>query len=161
MIRLARPADHAAIAQINDDAFGGPDESRIVATLRADGDMLFELVWETEGEICGHNAFSRLWADSVNLYAALAPMSVRPGLQRTGLGSRLVTAGTEMAKEFGAHGVLVLGHVDYYPRFGFSREAALKVASPYSKSPAFMALALQDGAFDAPLAVAYPDAFKG
>ncbi len=56
------------------------------------------------------------------------------------------------------------GDVDlggYYPRFGFSREAALKVASPYSKSPAFMALALQDGAFDAPLAVAYPDAFKG
>lgn len=161
MIRLARPADHAAIAQINDAAFGGPDESRIVAALRSGGDMLFELVSEEAGELTGHIAFSRLWADSVNLYAALAPMSVRPGLQRSGVGSRLVEAGKEMAKEFGAHGILVLGHVDYYPRFGFSREAAAKVAAPYSASPAFMALALQDGAFNEPLVVAYPDAFKG
>jgi putative acetyltransferase len=161
MIRLARATDHPAIAEINDAAFGGPDESRLVQALRAEGDMLFELVFEAEGEVVGHIAFSRLWADSVNLYAALAPMSVRPGLQKTGVGSRLIEAGKEMAKEFGAHGILVLGHVDYYPRFGFSRDAAAKVASPYSASPAFMALALQDGAFDAPLAVAYPDAFKG
>lgn len=161
MIRLARASDHAAIAALNDAAFGGPEESRIVSALRADGDMLFELVCEADAEVVGHIAFSRLWADSVNLYAALAPMSVRPGLQRTGVGGRLVEAGKEMAKEFGAHGILVLGHVDYYPRFGFTREAAARVASPYSASPAFMALALQDGAFDAPLAVAYPDAFKG
>ena len=57
--------------------------------------------------------------------------------------------------------VIVLGHPEYYPKFGFSRQAAAKVKSPYAASPAFMALALEEGALDAPLLVAYPDAFGG
>jgi len=57
--------------------------------------------------------------------------------------------------------VLVLGHPAYYPRFGFAAETAARVTAPYSGSPAFMALALEDGAFDAPLSVAYPEAFSG
>jgi putative acetyltransferase len=57
--------------------------------------------------------------------------------------------------------VLVLGHRAYYPRFGFAAETAAKVAAPYAGSPSFMAIALEDGAFDAPLSVAYPEAFSG
>ena len=72
-----------------------------------------------------------------------------------------VRAGLESCKEFGAHGVLVLGHRDYYPRFGFSAETAALVVAPYSGSPSFMAIALEKGAFDAPLSVAYPEAFSG
>ena len=78
-----------------------------------------------------------------------------------GRGGALIRAGLENAKEFGAHGVLVLGHPAYYPRFGFSAQTAAKVSSPYSGSPAFMALALEPGAFEAPLTIAYPDAFAG
>lgn len=161
MIRYARSGDRPAIAEVNRAAFARDDEARLIERLREAGDVLFELVSEADGEVGGHILFSRLWADREHLFAALAPMAVRPGLQRGGVGSALVRAGLENAKEFGAHGVLVLGHEAYYPRFGFSAEAAGQVRAPYSGSPAFMAIALEPGAFDAPLSVAYPDAFSG
>jgi len=53
----------------------------------------------------------------------------------------------------------VLGAPAYYGRFGFSADAAALVEAPFRGQPAFMALALGDGAFDYPLRVAYPDAF--
>jgi len=161
MIRYARPDDHAAIAEVNELAFGQPDEARLIERLRADGDVLFELVAVEGGDVVGHILFSRLFADRNALFAALAPMAVRPGLQRSGTGSALVRAALESAREFGAHGVLVLGHREYYPRFGFLAETAAKVKSPYSGSPSFMAVALEKGAFDEPLSVAYPAAFSG
>ena len=161
MIRSARLADHPAIAAVTDAAFGQPDEARLIERLRADGDVLFELVAIEGDEVVGHILFSRLWADRIDMYAALAPVSVRPGLQKWGHGSALIRSGLEYAREFGAHGVLVLGHPDYYPRFGFAAATAAQVTSPYSGSPAFMALAIEPGAFDAPLSVAYPDAFSG
>lgn len=161
MIRYARPADQAGIAAVLSAAFGRPDEARLVEQLRAAGDALFEMVAEADGEIVGQILFSRLWADRYEMFAALAPLSVRPDHQREGLGSGLVRAGLEVAKEFGAHGVLVLGDPAYYPRFGFAAEAAAQVACPYAGLPAFMAVALEPGAFDAPLTVAYPDPFAG
>ncbi len=161
MIRFARPADHAAIAEVVEAAFGQPDEARLVERLRAAGDVLLEMVAaDAAGSVTGHILFSRLWADRAELIAALAPLAVRPGLQRTGVGSALVRRGLEQAREFGAHGVLVLGHPAYYPRFGFAAEAAAGVKSPFTGSPSFMALALEPGAFDAPMHVAYPDAFS-
>jgi len=161
MIRHARATDHPAIAEVNDQAFGQPAESRLVARLREDGDVLFELVSETDGSVDGHILFSRLWADRDALFAALAPMAVRPGRQSTGVGSALVRRGLETLRDFGAHGVLVLGHRRYYPRFGFEAATAAKVICPYAGSPSYMGLALEPGAFDHPLSVAYPDAFSG
>lgn len=158
-VRYARVEDRPAIAEINEQAFGQPDEARLIERLRDDGDVLFELVAVADEQVTGHILFSRLWADRIDLFAALAPMAVRPGLQRAGTGSELVRAGLASAREFGVHGVIVLGHPDYYPRFGFAAETAARVTSPYSGSPAFMAVALQTGAFDHPFSVAYPDAF--
>ena len=160
MIRYAKPADHAAIAAVVTAAFGQPDEARLVERLRADGDVMFELVAEENGAVAGHILFSRLWADRAELYAALAPLAVRPGLQRNGLGSALTRAGLDCCREFGAHGVLVLGHPAYYPRFGFSAQAAAGIRSPYAGNPSFMALALEDGAFDKPITVAHAEAFS-
>ena len=159
MIRHARPADHAQIAEINTLAFGQPDEADLIARLRADGDMMFELVADDAGRLEGHILFSRLWAGNGRLYAALAPVAVRPNRQSVGLGSELVQSGLDSAREFGACGVLVLGHPTYYPRFGFSAEMAAKVRAPYAGSPAFMALALEADAFDEAITVAYPSAF--
>lgn len=161
MIRHARRADQPAITDVIQAAFGQADEARLVERLRADGDVMFELVAEERGEVVGHILFSRLWADRYEMFAALAPLAVRPDLQRTGLGSALVRSALENAKEFGAHGVIVLGQPAYYSRFGFAAETASKVTAPYAGSPSFMALALEAGAFDAPLTVAYPDGFGG
>ena len=161
MIRHARPADHGVIAKINTLAFGQPDEADLIERLRAEGDMMFELVAEEADRLEAHILFSRLWAGNGRLYAALAPMAVRPDRQGAGLGSALVRAGLESAREFGACGVLVLGHPAYYPRFGFSAETAAKVRAPYAGTPAFMALALEADAFDEAVTVAYPSAFAG
>ena len=159
MIRYARAADHAAIAEVTTAAFGRADEAELVARLRADEDILFELVAEEDGQVAGHILFSRLWADRAGLYGALAPLAVLPARHRQGLGSMLVRRGVECAPEFGCHGLLVLGDPAYYGRFGFSADAAREVAAPYSGLAAFQALALEDGAFSGALSVAYPDAF--
>ena len=160
MIRYARTSDHPAISEVIAEAFGRSDEADLVARLRADGDVLFELVWLRDEVVDGHILFSRMWADREGLYAALGPLAVRPEVQRTGVGSSLTRAALQTAGEFGVQGVILLGHPAYYQRFGFSTEAARQVRSPYSGKPAFMALALEQGAFDAPLTAAFPDAFN-
>ena len=158
MIRQARASDHAAIAAVLTAAFGRADEADLVARLRADQDIMFELVSEEDGELVGHILFSRLWADRYELYGALAPLAVHPDRQRQGLGSRLVRAGLEIAREFGCYGVLVLGDPAYYGRFGFSADAASTVRAPYG-GEAFQALALEEDAFAGAISVAYPNAF--
>lgn len=159
MIRHARAADHPAIAEVVTAAFGGADEAELVARLRADGDAVFELVAEEDGAIVGHIFFSRLWADRAELYGALAPLAVAPAFQNRGLGGKLVRRGLEQAREFGCHGLLVLGDPAYYGRFGFSAETARAVRAPFQGLPAFQALALGENAFAEPLSVTYPDAF--
>jgi putative acetyltransferase len=159
MIRYARAGDHAAIAGVLEAAFGRPDEARLVERLRADDDILFELVAEEHGEVLGHILFSRLWADRFELYGALAPLAVHPSRHRQGLGAKLVRSGVECAREFGCFGLLVLGDPAYYGRFGFSAAAAGEVTSPYRGLAAFQALALEEDAFSGPLSVTYPDAF--
>nr|QQZ49492.1 hypothetical protein JKL49_21330 [Phenylobacterium glaciei] len=86
MIRHAKPADHAAIREINIAAFGQPAEADLVERLRADGDKVFELVAEEDGAVVGHIFYSRLWADSVHLYAALAPWPCAPTCRSPGSG---------------------------------------------------------------------------
>ena len=75
MIRHARQTDHAASREVVAAAFEKTDEADLVERLRACGDVVFELVEEDAGEIVGHILYSRLWADSAFLYAALAPFA--------------------------------------------------------------------------------------
>lgn len=159
MIRYARPSDHPAIAAVVTAAFGRPDEAALASRLRADEDTLFEMVAEEDREVVGHVLFSRLWVDRFELYGALAPLAVRPDRQGQGLGGKLVRAGLEGAREFGCHGVLVLGDPAYYGRFGFSADAAREVTAPYRGLAAFQALPLEANAFTGPLTATYPDAF--
>jgi putative acetyltransferase len=159
MIRYAKASDHEAIAGVLEAAFGRRDEAELVARLRTDEDVMFELVAEEDGEVCGHVLFSRLWADRFELYGALAPLAVHPSRHRQGLGSKLVRTGVECAREFGCFGLLGLGDPAYYGRFGFSAAAAGEVIAPYRGLAAFQALALEDDAFTGAMSVAYPDAF--
>ncbi|MDX5392704.1 MAG: N-acetyltransferase, partial [Caulobacteraceae bacterium] len=101
MIRPVRTADHASVRALNLAAFGGAAEADLVERLRADGDVVFELVAEDQDGVFGHILFSRLWTDSEHLYAALAPMAVSPDRQRRGAGSDLVRSGLNLCKEFG------------------------------------------------------------
>ncbi|RXT53118.1 hypothetical protein B6S44_20540 [Bosea sp. Tri-44] len=161
-IRAATSADAQAIAMLNRAAFGGEDEVGIVERLRRDGLVAVELVAEQSGAIIGHILLSWLptMMDGRAVKAlALAPMAVLPGLQKQGVGGRLIAAALDGAKAVGGEAVIVLGHPDYYPRFGFSAALARNLASPFT-GEAFMALELVPGALAGERgSVSYPAAF--
>ena len=161
MIREARPADHAMIRAVTQAAFDASrfDEAGIIEGVRGERRVLVELVAEDDGLIVGHVLFSRMRADPPRAVAALGPVAVAPARQRTGIGEALCRAGVEACRAAGMEAIVVLGHPPYYPRFGFSAEAAAKLISPYAGNPAFMALELAPGALSAPLTVNYPKAF--
>lgn len=86
-------------------------------------------------------------------------MAVRPDRQRRGIGSRLIRDGLAMCRGRGHRVVVVLGHADYYPRFGFSPALAERLRSPFP-GPHFMALELVPGALDGVVGeVRYPPPF--
>jgi putative acetyltransferase len=161
-IRGRTAADDAAIRRLNDDAFGGTFESRLVEELRAARLDAVELVAVEHDQIVGHILFSVL-ATTIDQQAvptlALAPMAVRPDPQRRGIGSALVRAGLDLARERDWRAVIVLGHKGYYPRFGFSAALAHPLRAAFS-GDAFMALELAPGALQGKQGrVTYPPAF--
>ena len=162
--RAATPQDMDAIASLSDEAFGlafnSKDESRLIRQLHSDGDSLLSLVAEADnGSIVGHIEFFRILIDGQAVAAGLGPMSARPGLQKTGIGSYLVRTGLEELDTLGETIVFVLGHADYYPRFGFEPETAKPFTAPWS-GPHFMAIRLADGG-PASGTLTYPKAFSG
>jgi putative acetyltransferase len=160
-IRTAVPADYADIRSLTQAAFDTStgDEAGIIEGVRAEGLVLVELVAEMDGRVVGHVLFSRMRTEPARAFAGLGPLGVAPEFQRTGIGSALARAGIEACRAAGMDAVVVLGHPPYYPRFGFSAQAASQIASPFSGRPAFMALALKPGALDWPVKVDYPSAF--
>lgn len=150
VIRERQAADDDAIRQLNDAAFGGLDESRLVEGLRAVHLAAVELVAVEGTAVTGHILFSPLavtCGKKAIRALSLAPMSVQPGQQRSGIGSALVRAGLKAAKARDWQAVFVLGHPDFYPRFGFSTALARPFKAPFS-GEAFMALELEPGALD-------------
>lgn len=161
MIRDATPGDYSAIRQIIRHAFGQEDEADLVEQLRADGDVLVELVAASEIALQGHILYSRLTIErpSENLTAAaLAPVAVLPAFQRRGIGKALIEAGNARCAALGLDAIIVLGHADYYPQFGFSAAAAESLEAPFS-GPHFMALELRPDVLKAGGRVRYANAF--
>ncbi len=158
VVRPATSDDAAAIHTVVTAAFGQPDEADLVDALRADGDAVLELVAEDDGRIIGHILFSPLATDTGDSFVALAPLSVTPGEQRGGIGTWLMETAHELLRGQGIQASVVLGHPDYYPRVGYSAEAAKSVTAPF-EGPHFMALELQPGALATPVKVTYAKAF--
>jgi putative acetyltransferase len=149
IIRPETTADQDAIRQVNRLAFGQDDEARLVDALRDGGYVRVSLVAEQAGQVVGHILFSDLpiitGAGSVPALA-LAPMAVLPEFQRQGIGSALLRTGADECRRCGQRIVVVLGHPNFYPRFGFSPKLAERLASPFPGGEAFMALELVPGA---------------
>lgn len=161
MIRNATARDYPAIRAIIRHAFGQSDEANLVEQLRDDGDVLAELVEATDIALQGHILYSRLSIErggETLQAAALAPVSVLPAFQRQGMGGALIRAGNARCAELGCAAIIVLGHADYYPRFGFSAAAAQSLEAPFS-GPHFMALELKPGALQRGGRVRYARAF--
>ena len=149
-IRPESPADHEAIRRVNRLAFGQDDEAVLVDAL-------------APAATCGSLWLRRLtatwWATSSSAICQSSPIAawcralrcavaVRPDQQRRGMGSALIRAGLAAARAAGHRIVVVLGHAEYYPRFGFSAKLAEPLSSPYSGRDSWMALELVPGALD-------------
>jgi putative acetyltransferase len=162
IVRAETPDDREAIREVHRQAFGQEDEARLVDALRGGGCARLSLVAQEGGRVVGHVLFSDLpvVTPAGTLHAlALAPLAVLPARQRQGIGSRLVRDGLRACAAAGHRVVVVLGHPDYYPRFGFSARLAERLQAPFS-GPSFMALELVPGALaDVTGEVRYPPPF--
>jgi putative acetyltransferase len=139
-IRPEHPTDREQVFEVNQLAFGQPDEARLVQALRRSHAFIPELslVAVEDERIVGHILFSCIGVRSgttTHEALALAPMAVLPARQRVGIGASLVRRGLADARHLGHRIVIVVGHPEYYPRFGFVPGEPLGVRPPFEVSP--------------------------
>ncbi len=115
IIRPEQQADHDAIRQLLNEAFGGAAEARLVDELRSAGELKVSLVAEIEDRILGHVALSTLTSPQWAL--ALAPLAVLPSKQQRGIGSALVREAIDICGQSAVEMIFVLGDPAYYRRF--------------------------------------------
>lgn len=164
ILRLETTTDVAAVRRVNELAFGRPGEADLVDTLREAAQPTLSLVAVQEGQVAGHIFFSPVTISTGSVrdsaYLGLAPMAVHPDFQRQGIGSRLVREGLEACRQLGAEAVVVLGHPEFYPRFGFVPASRFGLRCEYPvPDEVFMAVELAPGALSTPGLVKYHAAF--
>ncbi len=152
-IREEEPRDIPSVRALNEEVFESPAEADIVDALRVNCPGTLSLVAEERGRILGHILFSRVTVDRNGQTIAgmgLAPMAVSPDRQGQGIGSHLVKSGIDILQDQNCPFIIVLGHPQYYPRFGFERASAHGLACQWEDVPdeAFMVMVLDPEAFD-------------
>jgi putative acetyltransferase len=163
-IRPELPTDITAIREVNLDAFEGTTEADLVDALREQARPIVSMVADDDGAIVGHILFSPVTLSSLPdlRIMGLAPMAVSPEQQRKGVGSALVRAGITACRDLGYEAVVVLGHAEYYPRFGFVPASRFGLRSEYDvPDDVFMAMELTPGALQgsAPGTIRYHESF--
>src|SRR5262245_36300044 len=165
IVRPEIEADHPAVFRVLQSAFGRDNEARLVDALRISPAFVPELsivavdrvplefgrdIAPAPDTVVGHILFSRIAIrDGSRLHdaLALAPLAVIRPLQNRGIGSALVRQGLDDARRSGHRIVIVVGHPEYYPRFGFLRASTFGIHVPFdSPDPAIMALGLRPDA---------------
>ena len=146
-IRKEQSGDIEIIRTVNDRAFERSEEGQVVDTLRTSCEKFLSLVAFIEGEIVGHILFTPVTIEQSSGTVegmGLAPMAVLPECQNQGIGSKLVEVGLDIIKQADCPFVIVLGHENYYPRFGFQPASNYGLACQWDGVPeeAFMAMIL-------------------
>ena len=143
-IRNETDGDVNAITEVTVAAFrtleiSNHTEQFIIEALRAAEALTVSLVAETDGRVTGHIAFSPLAiSDGTRNWYGLGPVSVEPEYQRRGIGNALIREGLSRLKALGAGGCCLVGHPEYYRRFGF--ENALRLVCEGVPPEVFFAL---------------------
>jgi putative acetyltransferase len=149
-IRSETKDDYNIITQINDLAFGGTGESQLIINLRKTDSFIPELslVALVDDKLLGHILFYPITIEAANNTfptISLAPMAVYPDYQKKGIGTKLVIEGLQRSKNMHFESVIVLGHPNYYPRFGFKPASQWNLYSDFeAPDEAFMALELEE-----------------
>ena len=133
VIRSETDADIDAIRDVTISAFNTLEisnhtEQFIIAALRAAKSLTISLVAEINGRVVGHIAFSPVTiSDGTRNWYGLGPLSVLPEYQRQGIGKVLTEEGLSRLKGLNAQGVCLVGHPDYYKKFGFRNVPGLVI----------------------------------
>jgi len=150
IVRAETTEDQAAIHRINTLAFGRRNEADLVDALREKASPYLSLVAVIDRQVVGHIFFSPVTIESeTSSFTAmgLAPMAVLPEWQNQGIGSQLVRAGLKECQRLSEAIVVVLGHPNYYPRFGFAPASLKGLRSEYDvPDEVFMVLELNEDA---------------
>lgn len=156
-IEPSSEADEAAIAAVEREAFNRDAEAKMALALIAGPEQTFSIVARCNGSVIGHVLLTEIGAPVRAV--ALAPLAVAKRFREMQVGSHLVAAAIDRARQAGYEAIFVLGDNLFYERFGFS--AAL--ADPFEvawRGPRFMALELVPGALQGRKGkLAYPAAF--
>ncbi len=144
-IRNEIESDATAVRHVNLAAFETPEEADLVDALRNSAEGFFSQVAEQDGEIVGNIVFSPVelvgFADAKII--ALGPMAVLPTYQNQQIGTALVTAGIERCRTLGFGAIVVVGHPEFFPRFGFVPAENYQLTPEWELPPGvFMALPL-------------------
>jgi putative acetyltransferase len=145
-IREEQSEDIPVIREVNKRAFGQPQEADIVDELRRNCNDLLSLVAVAQDQVVGYILFSPATIESEDRIVrgvGLAPMAVLPEYQRKGVGAELIRTGITRLESKGCPFVIVLGHAEYYPRFGFETASRYGLRSEWDvPDDAFMILIL-------------------
>lgn len=165
--RTEQEGDLAGIADVHRKAFGREAEANVVNALRVSPHFVpgLSLVAILGGRVVAHILLTRITIreDGVERPAlSLAPMAVHPDQQRGGIGSALIRCALQEAERLGHSVVVVLGHADYYPRFGFTRASRFGIRPPFvAPDEAFLVCELRAGGLDGLRGVVqYPPEFS-
>jgi putative acetyltransferase len=120
--RREQIGDEAAVRVLNEQAFGQPNEANLVDALRERGAFVLSMVATDNNQVVAHVLFTEAVvteAHSQFRALGLGPMAVLPSYQRRGIGSRLLECALDKCREVDYDAVVVIGHPEFYPRFGF------------------------------------------
>jgi putative acetyltransferase len=144
-IRSELLRDYSEVHHLNELAFGQPLEANLVDKLRASCPDVLSLVADNDERVVGHILFTPVVIDGPErrvIGMGLGPMAVLPERQRQGIGSQLVRRGLDILRERACPFVVVVGHPEYYPRFGFEPASRRGFTCQWNSVPdaAFMVL---------------------
>lgn len=169
IIRQETKDDFIEVFELNHSAFGQDNEANLVDALRRNPTVFvpeLSIVATDNNKIIGHILFTKINIKdndgNMNDSLGLAPMAVKPEMQKKGIGGKLIKKGLEVAKELGFKSVIVLGHENYYPKFGFEPAGKWNIKAPFDvPSNVFMAIELDnDGLKNISGTVIYPKEFE-
>lgn len=169
ILRQEQSRDFEEVFTVHSQAFGSENEARLVNNLRNNLKVFLpelSIVALLNDKIVGHILFTRIVIDKNGHDAAeslaLAPVAVAPAYQKMGIGSKLINKGLEVAAQTGFRSVIVLGHENYYPKFGFLPAEKWDIKAPFDvPSNVFMAIELvKDGLKNISGTVVYPREFE-
>ena len=140
MIRPQRGTDRGAVRQVVADAFGedGLHVVELLGALDGAGRTRADLVAEVDGEVVGHVRLSQSWVDAREALVevlVLSPLAVSPAAQGRGVGTALLAAAVEAARDLGVPAVFLEGSPDFYGARGWERGSAHGFARPSSRIP--------------------------